>query len=89
MVEIRVAVDDATRVPQLMHRLAGLFGRSAISFDRSRKQVLVAAEWESRSVVQVVGAVEAWLMEDGADSATLSIGSRSYTMNGATPLGAS
>jgi hypothetical protein len=89
MVEIRVAVDDATRVPQLMQRLAGLFGRSAISFDRSRKEVLVAGEWESRSVVQVVGAVEAWLMEDGADSATLSIGSRSYTMNGATPLGAS
>jgi len=88
MVEIRVAVDDATRVPGLVRRLADLFDRSAISFDRSRKQVLVAAEWESRGVVQVVGAVEAWLMEDGAGSATLSIGNRSYRMSGATPLGA-
>jgi hypothetical protein len=89
MVEIRVAVDDATRVPGLMRRLAGLFDRSAISFDRSRKQVLVAGEWESRSVVQVVEAVEAWLIEDGTGSATLSIGNRSYTMRSATPLGAS
>jgi len=34
MVEIRVAVEDTTRVPQLMSRLATLFDRSAISFDR-------------------------------------------------------
>jgi hypothetical protein len=88
MVEIRVAVDDAARVPGLMRRLAGLFDRSAISFDRTRKQVLVAAEWESRGVVQVVEAVESWLMEDGVGSATLSIGNRSYTMRSATPLGA-
>jgi hypothetical protein len=89
MVEIRVAVDDAARAPGLMRRLAGLFDRSAISFDRTQKQVLVAAEWESRGVVQVVEAVESWLMEDGAGSATLSIGNRSYTMRATTPLGAS
>jgi hypothetical protein len=89
MVEIRVAVDDAARAPGLMRRLAGVFDRSAISFDRTQKQVLVAAEWESRGVVQVVEAVESWLMEDGAGSATLSIGNRSYTMRATTPLGAS
>jgi hypothetical protein len=89
MVEIRVAFDDAARAPGLMRRLAGLFDRSAISFDRTQKQVLVAAEWESRGVVQVVEAVESWLMEDGAGSATLSIGNRSYTMRATTPLGAS
>jgi hypothetical protein len=79
MVEIRVAVDDATRVPELMRRFARLFGRSSISFDRSRKEVLVSSEWGSRSVVSVVDAVAQWL-EDGVDSATLSIGNRSYTM---------
>jgi hypothetical protein len=89
MVEIRVAVDDATRVPGLMRRLTGLFDRSAISFDRSRKEVRVKSEWESRGVVHVVDAVEAWLTEDGVDSATLSIGNRSYTMGEATPLVAS
>jgi hypothetical protein len=82
MVEIRVAVADATRVPGLMRRLAGLFDRSSLSFDRSRKEVRVTSEWESRSVVDVVDAVAAWLAENAADSATLSIGNRSYTMSG-------
>jgi signal transduction histidine kinase len=82
MVEIRVAVADDTRVPGLMRRLAGLFDRSSLSFDRSRKEVRVNSEWESRSVAQVVDAVAAWLAEDGGDSATLSVGNRSYTMAG-------
>ena len=79
MVEIRVAVEDPTRVPELMRRLARLFEWSCISFDRSRKEVLVTSEWESRSIATVVDAVAQWL-EDGVDSATLSIGNRSYTM---------
>jgi hypothetical protein len=58
MVEIRVAVADAAHVPGRM-RLAGLFDRSSLSFDRTRKEVRVASEWESRSVVHVVDAVEA------------------------------
>jgi hypothetical protein len=88
MVEICVAVDDAKHVPGLMRRLSGVFDRSAISFDRSRKQVRVKSEWESRGVVRVVDAVEAWLAEDGGDSATLSIGDRSYMLGGSPPLAA-
>jgi hypothetical protein len=89
MVEICVAVDDRTRVSGLMWRLAGLFDRSSLSFDRSRNEVKVTSEWESRGVVHVVDAVEAWLAEDGGVSATLSIGERSYTLRGSSPLGAS
>jgi hypothetical protein len=89
MVEICVAVDDRTRVSGLMWRLAGLFDRSSLSFDRSRNEVKVTSEWESRGVVRVVDAVEAWLAEDGGASATLSIGERSYTLTGASPLGIS
>jgi hypothetical protein len=89
MVEICVAVNDATRVPALMRRLAGLFDRSAISFDSSRKQVLVTSEWESRGVMQVVEAVDAWLTEEGGGSAMLTLGSRSYEMNGVTAIRAS
>jgi hypothetical protein len=88
MVEIRVSVADATRVPGLMRQLAGLFDRSSLSFDRSRKEVRVTSEWESRSVVHVVDAVAAWLAENDADSATLSIGNRSYTMSGSNAVGA-
>lgn len=80
MVEIRVAVEDATRVPRLVRRLADLFGRSAVSFDKSRHEVRVDCEWESRAVAGVVDAVQIWLCEDGADSATVSIGESSYTL---------
>jgi hypothetical protein len=80
MIEIRVALDDGRRVSELMRRLAGLFGESSLSFDPSRAEVRVESEWESRGVVRVVDAVQAWLADDGAESATVSIGSRSYTM---------
>jgi hypothetical protein len=86
MVEIRVAVPDATSVHGLMRRLAGLFDRSSVSFDGAHGEVRVRSEWESRGVVQVLGAVESWLAEDGPDSARLSIGDRSYTMVGPTRL---
>jgi hypothetical protein len=82
MVEISVAVADATGVHGLMRRLAGVFDRSAVSFDGARKEVRVRSEWESRSVLLVLDAVEAWLAEDGVRSAKLSIGDRSYIMAG-------
>jgi hypothetical protein len=76
MVEIRVAVDDATRIHGLIRRLGALFDRSAVSFDRSRKEIRVESEWESRGVVTVIDAVEAWIEEDGGRRAMLSIGDR-------------
>jgi hypothetical protein len=81
MVEIRVAVPDATRVHGLMRRLAGL-DRSSVSFDGAQREVRVRSEWESPGIVQVLRAVESWLAEDGPDSAKLSIGDRSYMMVG-------
>ena len=89
MVEIRVAVEDATGVPGLMRRLARMFDRSSISFDRSLNEVRVESEWESRAVSGVIEAVQSWLSEDGAGSATLSIGNRSYRLVSSTPLAVS
>jgi len=83
MVEICVAVSDATRAHGLMRRLAALFDRSSVSFDGVQKEVRVRSEWESRAVVQVLRAVESWLEDDGPHSARLSVGDRSYTMVGA------
>jgi hypothetical protein len=88
MVEIRVAVADAAGAYGLLQRLVGLFDRSSVSFDGTRNEVRVRSEWESRSVVQVLGAVETWLAAEGIDSAKLSIGDRSYTMVGPAGLGA-
>ena len=89
MVEIRVAVADAACAHGLLRRLAALFDRSSVSFDGLRNEVRVHSEWESRSVVQVIAAVESWLAADGIDSAKLSVGDRSYTMLGPAGLGAS
>ena len=80
MVEIRVAVADATRMHGLMRRLGRLFDRSSVSYDGARREVRVRSEWESRSVVEVIDAVQSWLEADGLGSAKLSIGDRSYTM---------
>ncbi len=82
MVEIRVAVPDAAHAHGLLMRLAALFGRSSVSFDGTHNEVRVCSEWESRSVVAVIDAVQSWLAADGVDSAKLSIGDRSYTMTG-------
>lgn len=88
MVEIHVEVDDATQAHGLMRRLVALFDRSAVSFDGSRKEIRVESEWESRGVVTVIDAIEAWIEEDGGTCAMLSIGDRSYTLT-APPLAAS
>jgi hypothetical protein len=87
MVEIRVGVADARGVHGLMRRLAGVFDRTSVSFDGTRKEVRVRSEWESRAVVQVLRAVEAWLAEDGLGSAEVSIGDRSYTLVAPAPIG--
>jgi hypothetical protein len=86
MVEIRVAVTDATRLHGLMFRLGRLFDRSSVSYDGARREVRVRSEWESRSVVAVIDAVQSWLEADGLGSAELSVGDRSYTMVGPVAL---
>jgi len=88
MVEIRVALTDSTVARGLLQRLAGLFDRSSVSFDGVHNEVRVRSEWESRSVVEVINAVQSWLEADGVDSAKLSVGDRSYTIVGPISLGA-
>jgi|1185.fasta_scaffold679386_2 hypothetical protein len=89
MVEIRVSVADGTNALLLMQRLAGVFDARAMSFDPLRDEVRVTADWESRAVMTVVEVVEAWLREDGAESARFSVGERRYTLRAATPLAVS
>jgi benzoyl-CoA reductase/2-hydroxyglutaryl-CoA dehydratase subunit BcrC/BadD/HgdB len=85
MVDIRVRVDDTSRVPDLMQRLAKLFNRSSLSFDGGTKEIRIASEWESRTVVVVIEAVHSWVAENDA-CATLSIGDRSYTAGASAPV---
>jgi hypothetical protein len=80
MVEIRVAVTDATTATGLFVRLAGQFDLPSVSLDASRAEICVRSEADSRAVIHVINTVESWLESDGAGAATLSIGDRSYTM---------
>lgn len=82
MVEICVAVADATCAHGLMRVLTRLFDRSSVSFDRTRSEVRVCSEWDSRAVMQVIDVVDRWLAADGIGSAKLSIGDRSHTLFG-------
>jgi hypothetical protein len=85
MVEIRVAVVDAAGAHGLVQRLMELFG-SSVSFDGTRNEVRVRSEWESRSIVEVIGTVEMWMAAHRIDSARMSVGDRSYTMVGPAGL---
>ena len=82
MVEVCVAVADPNSAYGLVRGLGELFGRSAVSYDRSHCKVRVRSEWESRAVTQVIEIVQSWLAADGIGSAKLSIGDRSYTLVG-------
>jgi hypothetical protein len=84
VVEIRVAVPDAGTAHGLLRRLARVFGRSAIAFDGTQNEVSVKSEWESRSVVGVIEAVQAWLVADHIESVKVWIGESSYTLYGET-----
>jgi hypothetical protein len=86
MVEIRVAVTNTAGVHGLARRLASVLDWSSVSFDEPGKEVRVRSELESRTIVLVVNAVEAWLAEDGVGSVKLSIGNRAYTMVGPVPI---
>jgi hypothetical protein len=82
MVEICVAGADTSGLYDLVRRLAIAFDWSSVSFDEQDNEVRVRSELESRTVVLVLNAVEAWLAENSVGSAKLSIGDRSYTMFG-------
>jgi hypothetical protein len=82
MVEMQVVVPDAAGAHGLLRRLADLFGRASVSFDVTRNEVRVCSEWESRSVLAVIDAVQSWLAAEGAASAELSVGEHSHTIVG-------
>lgn len=82
MVEIDVAFVDATLVDGLLGNLRRLFDSSVVNYDGVRKRISVGSEWESRSFVAVIEAVQRWIDESGAAAALLPVGNRSYALIG-------
>lgn len=81
--QIEVSLPDATAAERLAQRLTGASDGMSVSLDAGRSNVRVVTDLESnRAVVVVIDAVDAWLTEDGAAAARLSVGERSYTLAG-------
>ena len=75
MVEIRVAVTDAARLHGLMRRLGRRYSTARLFHStRPGAKSKFVRSGSRAAFVQVLGAVESWLAEDGPDSARLSIG---------------
>ena len=80
-VEFRVAPSNVTTAQSLVLHLTEAFGQRSVSFDIDHRDVRVRAGRDlNRAIGEVLDAVEAWLSEDGAGSAQIRLGGRSYTM---------
>jgi signal transduction histidine kinase len=80
MVEIRIAVAEPELLHGLMRRLRRLFDPSSVRYNRRRKQVQIFSDWESRTAVDVIDAVQAWIDESGLGPTELEVGERLYTI---------
>jgi len=83
VINIGLAELDLAGIRSLATRLAGIVEPASIWLEGNPDSVSVHAEVESEHAInRVIDAVQDWLAAHGADSASLSIGDRSYTLIG-------
>jgi hypothetical protein len=83
VINIGLATLDLADIRSLATRLASIIEPASIWLDGSPDSVSVHAEIKSEQAInRVIDAVQDWLAAHGADSASLSIGDRSYTLVG-------
>jgi len=83
VISIGLAELDLAGIRSLATRLAGSIEPASIWLEGSPDGLSVHAEIESdHGIKTVIDAVQEWLAAHGADSASLSIGDRSYTLVG-------
>jgi hypothetical protein len=81
VISIGLAELDLADTRSLATRLAGIIEPASIWLEGNPDSVSVHVEVESEHAInRVIDAVQAWLAAHGADSASLSIGDRSYTL---------
>ena len=75
--------EDLSDIRSLATRLTGIIEPASIWLEGNPDSVSVHAEVESEHAInRVIDAVQDWLAAHSADSASLSIGDRSYTLVG-------
>jgi hypothetical protein len=83
VISIGLAELDLADIRSLATRLAGTIEPASIWLEGSADSLSVHAEIDSEhGINRVIDAVQEWLASHGADSASLSIGDRSYTLVG-------
>jgi hypothetical protein len=83
VINIGLANLDLADIRGLANRLADIIEPASIWFEGSRDNVSVHAEVQSENAINsVIDTVQNWLAVQGAASAALSIGQRSYTLIG-------
>lgn len=83
MMEIGIAVPDATSAQRLVQRLLNVFDAGSVVLDDAAEEVRVQAERRpSQAVTEVLWAVTRWLDEGGVSTARVRLGDRSYTLVG-------
>ena len=83
VINIGLAELDLTDIRSLATRLAGIIEPASIWLEEDPDSMSVHAEVESEHAInRVIAAVQEWLAARGADSASLSIDDRSYTLVG-------
>jgi hypothetical protein len=83
VINIGLAELDLSDIRSLATRLAVIIEPASIWLEGNPDSVSVHAEVESEHAINsVIDAVQEWLAAHGAESASLSIGDRSYTLVG-------
>jgi hypothetical protein len=83
VINIGLAELDMADIRTLANRLAAIIEPASIWLEGSRNRISVHAEVESENAINsVIDTVQDWLGAQGAASAALSIGERSYTLVG-------
>ena len=83
VINIGLAELDLAGIRGLATRLAGIVEPASIWLEGNPDSVSVHAEVESEHAInRVIDTVQDWLAAQGAESASLSIGDRSYTLIG-------
>lgn len=83
MVEVGIAVSDATSAQKLVQRLLDVFDAASVSLDDAGREVRVQAErTASQAVIAVLSIVAPWVDEGGVSSARVRLGDSTYTLIG-------
>jgi hypothetical protein len=83
VINIGLADLEVAHIRGLANRLAAVIEPASIWLEGSRDNISVHAEVRSaNAIISVIDTVQDWLAVQGAASAALSIGGRSYTLVG-------